>query len=95
MLNLGAFSGRDLQHMRTILQKMIDDEVSVADALMGINSALSIRMTTIVTGHDRSSLGKSVCPFCGSLLSPAAPIEGLVRMGCQKCRYSKIISEAK
>lgn len=94
MLNLEAFSGRDLQHMRMLLQQMINDSVSATDALSAVNRELSNRMTATPQSDTLSPiLGMAVCPACGSLLRPAAPIEGLIRMGCSKCRYSKIIRE--
>jgi len=95
MLISEAYTGRDLQHMQMLLKQMVSESVSAADALLAINRELSNRMTAPQANPISSVHEKAVCPTCGSLLRPAAPIEGLIRMGCTKCRYSKIISEVK
>jgi len=94
MLKLAAYSSADLQKFTNLLHQMERAGVSIAVAKKEVLVAIAGEEKAMLIDPQKTKQ-KQLCPACGSPLLPAAPIEGLVRMGCPKCRYSKIISEAQ
>jgi len=89
MLSLDAFSGRDLQHMRMLLQQMIEDGVSVSDALSAVNKQMSVRMEVVTEPPAKHT---AVCPSCRSPLI-LLKVDGLPLIICKKCRWSAIMED--
>jgi len=77
----------DLRFVRQQLQRHIDRQFVVA---------IATKVKGKRTGNMPPEIKAELCPSCGrKSLVPAAPLEGLQRVGCKPCGYSAVIGEVR
>lgn len=87
-MNFAVFhKGRDLQQVAAILHNFKGQRVD--DVIQAINDELEKR-------HKPASVtpGQKECPHCGTIMiRPCSKnqVEGLIRVGCNKCFYSELV----
>ncbi len=81
-----AFSGKQLQDAKALLEHL------QGKGMKSIEQVLSaIEKTSVKPANAQPIL----CPHCNHPMVYGPPVERLVRLGCKKCGYSKIIGEVK
>jgi len=108
VINFNAYKGKDLQTFLSMLNQFESDGVSdirfVRERIQRhIDGHFAVSRPQKV--QDRRERAKmklppeikaELCPSCGRMsLMPAAPLEGLQRVGCKHCGYSAVIGEAR
>ena len=93
MIDLSAYNPSHLQSCRAVL-------VQAASALMRLAEVRQAIELRLAPGEEPPRPETRVgppslphCPECGGVLLPVANGEGLLIMGCKKCRYSRIEGE--
>jgi len=91
-----AFGMRDLQRVLLILDMAEGEGVTEMQALKGKIVAhvegeyVKVRGTRI-KGRVLRRRYATPCPECGAQLSPVRNADGLIIVGCKRCRYSSIV----
>jgi len=89
MLISEAYSGKDLQNFRTLLQELLSNGIlSVNEALSLINFELSKKVTYYELPTTKMEITK--CPHCGYKLI-MAKVDGVLINSCKKCRWSSLV----
>lgn len=88
---MGPFTTRDLFACMALLQTLQRFGVqSIEEALGQIKARLPVPPDR-VGEHSDGSASLRACPSCGhGILVPVANTEGLLIVGCKRCRYSEV-----
>ena len=92
-MKLDAYPTATLQHAaglgRTALAEGILD---LAAHVAEIEAEINTRYPVAAVPQQKRRVRDDICPSCqkGRLL-PLATIDGLLRVGCGKCRYSRVV----
>jgi len=104
MLNFKSYTGRELQNFLAMLNQCeTDGVVDIRFVRQRINEYINkdliekrvkSRKEHPELRYKEKRVIKGDCPSCFSgVLKPVSNDEGLVIMGCAKCRYSEIVKE--
>lgn len=96
MLKLDVYPIRDLQNFLALLNQCETKDVTeIRFVRQHIHEFIrKNRRNVKVSAKPAKRKNKNIpCPECNSILRKVVNYDGLIIMGCNKCRYSEIIEE--
>lgn len=93
MIKLGVFSRSDLQNCLQLLNEFeADGVVDIRFVRQRLYEHISAGSMVVKVAARKEKRSARKCPSCGrGVLLPVASIDGLYRIGCNRCYYSELV----